>query len=86
MNIPDCPPPAADLAADLEPAAVAVFADQLHDMLCRPLIGIDVAIRDVRHRQVDLGRARFLLLGARAEGWNPVHRTVLPRRPRTAQP
>lgn len=59
-----------DPALILHRRAVDALADQLHDMSCAPTIGIDATRGDPRHRQVDLGRARFVLLGLRAAGWN----------------
>lgn len=61
--------PLDDPATVLQRRAVDALADQLHDMSCAPTIGIDATRGDPRHRQVDLGRARFVLLGLRAAGW-----------------
>lgn len=59
-----------DPALILQRRAVDALADQLHDMSCTPTIGLDLTRADPRHRQVDLGKARFLLLGLRATGWH----------------
>ena len=46
------------------------LADELHDMLCKPLnSGLDPAAGDDRHRELDLGRARFVATGLAARGW-----------------
>lgn len=60
-------PSPADLRCDLDPTTVDALADQLHALHCVPLIGS--ASFTPQHRDYDLSRARFLLLGLRDAGW-----------------
>jgi hypothetical protein len=54
----------------LDAAAVDALADQIHDLQCP-------AGSEPRHREVDRGRARFLLMGAAVAGWH-LHRALPP--------
>lgn len=60
-------PSPADVRCDLPPGTVDALADQLHTLNCTPLIG--AAKFTPQHRDYDLSRARFLLLGLRDAGW-----------------
>lgn len=58
------PPSPADIRNNLHPVHVDALANEVHDLLCRPLwTGHDPNAADPRHREVDLGKARFLLIG-----------------------
>lgn len=61
-------PSLADVRCDLDPDTVDALADQLHTLSCVPLIG-QAATPPPAHRDNDLSRARFVLLGLREAGW-----------------
>lgn len=54
----------------LDPEHVDALAQQLHDLKCVSLWGGHDPLRtDPRHREVDRGRARFILMGLHDTGW-----------------
>ena len=72
-------PSPADARCDLDPATVDALADQLHTLSCVPLIG-HTAKPTPKHRDGDLAKARFLLLGLREAGWTLVREIPNPGR------
>lgn len=56
---------------NLDPDTVDALADQLHTLLCVPVVGRAPAVLP-RHRENDLTKARFMLLGLREARWHLV--------------
>lgn len=59
------------------PPHVEALADQLHALLCRqPCDTPDPPTGDPRHRELDRGRARFLLVGLADTGYTLTRTTT----------
>lgn len=65
-------PSLAEERNNLDPDAVDALADQLHGLLCVPIVGKTAEVAP-RHRDNDLVKARVLLLGLREGRWHLLH-------------